>query len=339
MKKIFKEKQHLNTNYKINLVNNTEKLSKIKFVNPNIIHNRFDIKYDGDFSLLEVIYNEQTLYVPCHISDGECFIGVYMMDLDRFIFDKILEFIGKNSNTKIYKYHCIQLKFEHEKLYTGCHWLLSLPPTFEEFMQRFSSKTRYNRAREKKLLENSFNCEYIYYSKEQLTKELMETFLKLKNSMCVSKYAEKNQAEKLLSNFYHITDVYGIKINNKIAAIILYSAVDKESLYCENMSYDTQYAKYFIGNILYYYSIKELISKGFKNIYLGGGEHKYKENSKAVKTITSAGTIEKFSFKNSFKNFLKFIFSIRNENYKTVKCITILGLKIRIKKNKVHSNI
>ena len=52
----------------------------------------------------------------------------------------------------------------------------------------------------------------------------------------------------------------------------------------------SHFAKYGLGVMLYYHSIKNLIERGIKRVYLGGGHYDYKKNSKAK--ITSTSSIE-----------------------------------------------
>ena len=105
----------------------------------------------------------------------------------------------------------------------------------------------------------------------------------------------------------------------------LYSITSDKEAYLENLAYDINYSSYHIGNLVYYHGIEKLIERGFKRIYLGGGDYDYKRNSKAIQSLTKSGNI---SPENS--SLLKKIFEIKKT--KTHKIIKIIGIKIKFKK-------
>ncbi|MBQ9235366.1 MAG: hypothetical protein IJ184_02755 [Alphaproteobacteria bacterium] len=94
---------------KISIVPSDQKYEKVKLVQPNIIYNRFDIKYNGDFELLRVEYEKAVQYIAIHIhSDKKCYIGIYMTDLQQCVFDAIISFIKRKYGKKINKIHNIR---------------------------------------------------------------------------------------------------------------------------------------------------------------------------------------------------------------------------------------
>ena len=288
----------------IKLVDDFEKFEKIKNVKPNIIYNRFDIKFGNDFQLLEINFNNKTNYIAFFICDNTCFLGVTQIHITQSI----------NS---------------YRGLKTGIHWFLKLPDTFEKYNNLFSSKTRYNRNYYKKNLEKQYKCEWTHIKKEELTEALIEEFIKLKTEKMKS-YYENVDLKNFLTNYFCITDTYTLRANNKLIAIIFYSIIDKSTGYCENMAYDTSFSKLNVGNLLYYYSLEKLIARGINNIYLGGGKYKYKQNSKAICSQTYSGDITYFNFWDKLFSIKKFC-SGYTRNYQHY-IIHFLGIKIKIRK-------
>ena len=114
-------------------------------------------------------------------------------------------------------------------------------------------------------------------------------------------------------------------IDNHIKSVILYSIIDEHIAYCENLAYDLDFSKENIGNLLYYYSLKDLIRRGIRTVYLGGGNYDYKKNSKAIKSDTYSGRIYHFKWWQRI-----FYFYIENKPVKKLTLI-IFGIIIHYK--------
>ncbi len=309
----------------IELIKDDSKYEKVKLVVPNIKFNRCDICYGKDFELLKINYEGNEKYISFFQDGTTLHLGVYMVEIPQYVFDEIIQFLLKNK--KVYHIHMTQslnyLKGAKKKM----HWLLELPESWEDYLKQFSSKHKYNLRYYKKKLEQTYNCEWKYYSQHEISKKVIETFFDFKIAKEKEEaYSDLVNPEKYLdSDFNKITDAYVLYINNEIKSIVLYSIIDKKTAYCHNMAYDMEFSKYNIGNELYYYSIKDLIQKGIKKIYLGGGNYEYKRNSKAIKSDTYNGNI-------FLLNFWQKIFSVFCEK-KPEKRITlvIFGIKISFK--------
>lgn len=316
---------------KIELVDKEEKYQKIKLVKPNILFNRTDIKFNNNFELLKIQYKNKIKYLSFHIQGLYCYLGLYMMELDKKEYDAILKFIYKKFT--IDRFYIIQSLNKSKDVNKTVHWLLTLPDSQEEFNKKFSSRSRYNRRIKRKNLEKNYNCKFEHYHKSQLTESLLERFLKLKRNDYETAYSGIS-AKDLLSDFYGITDVYTLTINDNIAAYLLYSIYDNNEIYQVNLAYDHKYSKYSIGEMLYYYGIEEMIKRKIKRIYLGGGEYDYKANSKAIKTNTYEGYF-------TYTPLLRKIFSYKSQldnNGRLEKFIYFMGLKIYVQKSNLPTD-
>ena len=328
---IFQEKRYNVHKIKIDLVNKEEKYQKIKLVKPNILFNRADIKFNNDFELLQIQYKNKIKYLSFHIHGLYCYLGLYMMDLTKDEYNAILKFIYEKFS--IDRFYIIQSLNKSKDVNKTVHWLLTLPDSQEEFDKQFSSRSRYNRRSKRKKLEKNYNCKFEHYQKSQLTENLLEKFLVLKRNDYETAYSGISTKD-LLSDFYGITDVYTLTINDSIAAYLLYSIYDNHDAYQVNLAYDHQYSKYSIGEMLYYYGIEEMIKRKIKKVYLGGGEYDYKANSKAIKTNTYEGYF-------TYTPLLRKLFSYKSQldnNGRLEKFIYFMGLKIYIQKSKLPTN-
>ena len=322
---------------KISIVPVEEKYEKVKLVQPNIIYNRFDIKYNGDFEVLKIEYKKCIQYVAIHIhSNKKCYIGIYMTELEQCVFDKMISFITKKYGKKINKIHVTQGLIKNSNLENKMHWLLNLPDTVEEYWAQFSSQTRHVRRKRLSRMQNEYDVSFEHYEKHQINEQLITLFFKLKSQteddVCYN--TNEEGVTLFLSDFYHITDVYVIKINDKIEAMQLCSVTDKNDVYFENLTYNKEFSNYGLGMMAYYYAIEQLIERGYKRIYLGGGDYSYKKDSKAVKSETMSGDI----ILQKTEPIIKKIFNCRNS--KNHKIIIFLGVKIKLRrKEKSFSKI
>ena len=151
-----------------------EKFEKVKLVKPNIAFNRLDIKFENDFELLEIQYNSKIQYVTIHLAPYYCQLGVYMMELDKKVFDAMIKFIVKTF--KINRFYLVQSVNGNKQAIKSGHWLLSLPDTQEEFDKRFSSRTRYNRRIKRKNLEKDYDCKFTHHKISELDEKFFEDF-------------------------------------------------------------------------------------------------------------------------------------------------------------------
>lgn len=315
----------------ISIVDEKEKFEKVKLVEPNIIYNRFDIKYGGSFDVLKIVYNGTVQYISFHIDEKQyCFIGLYMTDIEQIVFDEMLKFLTKKFK-KIRRFKVTQSLANHPEMENKVCWVLTVPESVDNYWAQFSSKTRNTRRRKLKNFLKDNDAEFVYYSREDLTKEIIERFFELKAVTKTDIYYNITEegVNKMLSDFYNITDVYAIKINGKLEAILLYSITDDKCVYYENVTYNKEYSHYGIGLILYYYGMERLIERGFNKFYLGGGEYCYKKECKAIKYNTHTGIIK---VQRWHKNLLNFVFECVNSG--EYKNITILGIKLKFHKNK-----
>lgn len=308
---------------KISIIKRTERENYIDKVSPNIIGNRFDYMYGDDYDLLYVKDDKNVFILPLRVNGKNAKLGVYMTQIPEELFSKCIKFI-KNKYKKIEQINISQSLNNYNGLKNYMHWLLELPDTVEEFNSRFSSKTNYNRRYYKKKLTNDFNCEFKHYKGEEVTEEIANNFFRLKAMTKNIYYAQENCNINLFIH-RHITDVYAIYIDNKIAAMSLFSVIG-ELAYCENLAYDTQYLKYSIGSTVCLEGIKSLIGKGVKKIYFGGGEYKYKKDLKMIRTQTYDGKI----YINDCSNWF-FSKKIVADNNKVNYHFKILGIKINFK--------
>ena len=151
----------------IKLVDEKEKFEKVKLVKPHIIFNRLDVKFEKNFELLEINYKKKTFYVSFSLRPTYCYLGLYMVDIDKFVFNEIVNFIHKNFNVN--QFFLIQSLNGKKTCIKTIHSLVEFPETQKDFDKKFSSRSRYNRRIKRKNLEKDFECEFLYFDKSKTT--------------------------------------------------------------------------------------------------------------------------------------------------------------------------
>lgn len=241
---------------------------------PNVIHNRFDIKY-GSRSFVFVKSKDGRIYsVPLYIDEKykRICLGLYMRKLPDEIFSELIEFFFKK------KYSCIYIKgcmnSYEGKIKLTPHWSIDLPPTREELLARRSKKSRYNLRREERKLQERGVLEYKHWQKEDIPLENVTCYFHWKQITHGSDYM---MSEREYLQEYSVSDCYGITIDGKLISV-LFSCEQCPCAFFENFSYDKEYVDYSVGMLLYLYYLSQMIENGISTVYLGGGKHEYKKH-------------------------------------------------------------
>lgn len=314
-----------------------------KFVNktcPNVIWNRFDVRYDNKARVLYVIEDDNAYVIQFYINNHTCYLGVFMMPISADVFNTVLRFI-KRRFPSVYGFNIWQSLNNHAGLRPAPHWLLELPETWDEYNASFTSKSRNNRRNAKLKLESDFSdIKYEYYDADNFSDELANEFLRLKNQNKNFDHVYYASAQSIRNKFYSISDVFVMRHGTKIIAMITYSRIGNSvDCWCDNMAYDVDYIKYGIGTILYYHSIEQLIASGVRNIYLGGGEYAYKQNCHARRDETYIGEFRNMNLISYINWLLLHIFSIQTKYDYIVRTkrryVYLFGLRMRFPKRPI----
>jgi len=245
-----------------------------KALQTDCIKNRFDLYDTNDVG---VVYfhgeknEDNILYRKC---GKEIFLGMYLMYVPKeYIEEASCILFKKYSDVKKVKYVCGYTK-------VGCwekhnHYKVSLPETYLELENRLSKKNRYNINREKRIVEKNFGAYNVFeYVWPDIPKQIIEQYFHMKKLTHNKDYGMTT--EEYL-NCYCVSNVYVLKLEEKIAAILL-SCEQCENVYLENLSYDLKYSQYSPGKILYDEFLKIMIKKCKKAVFLAGGDLMYKKH-------------------------------------------------------------
>ena len=277
-------------------------------IQPNIFANRFDLR-NMDYKVIKVSTDNQTYYIEYAVHDISCDIGICLMNIEKEAFDEVLKYL-QNKYKNVVKFRFVHsLNSFSTQTPSGNHYILELDETFEQYLSHFSSKFRYNLKRERRLASENLNYKIKHYFQQEINVPLIEKMFVLKNTNDKCRF----KSAKEFIQTYLPTDLYAVEIDDEIVAIIVYSILDNNNCYCLSMAYDSKYARYSLGKLLYYYTIEDLISnKKIQKIYMGGGYHDYKAQAKCKIIPTYSGKIKKITAYNCL-NYLN------NKFFKTAK--------------------
>lgn len=256
--------------------------------NPDVIFNRFDLLYNSN-QYIYIVADAQQWTVPYKIEGNIAFLGLYLVEIPKNIFDELIHFIFQQ-NRHIHKIYLKRSRNNyHKHIRQGNHFRIELPDTFDSLLERLSKKGRYNYKREKRLLHNIGDVEYMHYDTQASLNNIVAVFFSFKYKTHGRDY--HMLPEEYVKN-YSVSDAYSMQVNGKIVAVLL-SCEQCECVFLENLSYDIEFEKYSVGFQIYVFFLSEMIKKERKHIFLGGGEYEYKKRFSSIEEITYDGYIYK----------------------------------------------
>lgn len=235
---------------------------------PDFIHNRFDL-YDENAKILSCGDYTVEVSVKGHVA---C-IGGWLSDISPDAAFAVSSHVFA-SDKKIFK-----VRIENAYRSFGIsekknHFRIELPSSESELESRLSSKGRYNIRREKRLLEQAFGEVVVReYTCKDVPDAVFSAYFKYKKSTHGTDYhLQKDEYVKK----YHVSNIYVLSAGETIMAVVL-SCEQCPVVYIENLTYNTEYAQFSPGQILYHEYLIALVRKGFREIFLECGDHDYKK--------------------------------------------------------------
>jgi hypothetical protein len=295
---------------------------------PNVILNRFDLLFGGDFELYCVNGEYVPVRIEEHISSkhiGPLYIkslyarlGIYLRDIGMDNLAGLLLFLYRK-----YKLTYIDVVHTYTAL-TGSdpapHWHIELPKTIEEFNASLSGNQRYNNRKHLKRINDELGGYIIKrYVVKEVSLEIMKKYFLWKCQRFKFRY-DKSPAEYLTEN--GITDVFvmfsGVEKQNEILAIG-FVCITQDNAFFDNFAFNVEYARYSVGTILFYQMIAALIEDKKQNFFLFGSEREYKRHANGIKTFTYSNRYwhpwcaSKKKLLSRLKYYMRYFFVLRNE--------------------------
>ena len=241
----------------------------ISEINPNFIYNRFDLFCDN-FVVLKAEREEEKHILEARIYDKYAELGIWKMQISNALLKEISNYLFQEyPNIGYTKFFFCNTEGKYKEVN---HFSIIFPDSTEEFLQRRSSKSRHRLNKQRHQVEREIGS--ITY-KEFRTENCPDYIIKhyniwKKRSHNIGKIEAQSYFHK-----YHVSDIYVLYFGDNIAAM-MFSCEQCPIVYLENFSFDIQYSRYSPGQQIYEYVMIRLIEKGFKQVFLAGGNYDYK---------------------------------------------------------------
>lgn len=260
----------------------------VKYDSDDLIYNRFDLIYSGNYEEETYEYNGKLYVVQTYINKGNAYINVWGKKFPEKLFGLIIDNIFLEHSdvlqiiiTKAYNNYRGEM-YETEDI------VLPLPESKDELLNLIKTKHRYNLRRNRARIEKILgDISTVNYTKGEIPDDIVNDFFKWKAETYGTNYelSEKAYLEK-----YHVTDCITVRAGDKPISILFYCKVNN-IVYLENLSYDRELQKFSPGFLGYEIMLEELIKQKCKRLYLGGGSYSYKRYFGTIVNIAYSGNI------------------------------------------------
>ncbi|WP_294144824.1 GNAT family N-acetyltransferase [uncultured Selenomonas sp.] len=244
-------------------------------IEPNMIYNRLDLIREEPSELLQVNVNGKMLYIPCCVVDNTAILGIWGTCLSMAQVQAVAQHIfARRSDVVAVSSRRVDLVNAPETFQRVNDFHIVLPDDPAELDQRVSSKMRYNLRREHRLVEKAYGAFSVDECRveDAEAEHLFEQYFSMKR---VTHGREYGMTMDEYIRTYYVSTIYTLRFGGRVAAIVL-SCEQGSSVYLENLTYDTAFAKLSPGSLLYNLYLKRLAEKGKRSLYLKGGSLAYK---------------------------------------------------------------
>jgi CelD/BcsL family acetyltransferase involved in cellulose biosynthesis len=173
--------------------------------------------------------------------------------------------------------------WEHEAHESESAPILSLPGSYDEFMQTLGRKNRHELRRKIRKLESLGQIHIERITESEKLSSSIKKFVSLHKASSPAKQ-EFWQKQGMTEFFYEIAHLFAsegwaelhmLYVGDKSIAALL-SFPYKDTLYFYNVAYDIEYSAYSPGFFLFDHAIKQAIAKSIKVVDFLRGREKYK---------------------------------------------------------------
>lgn len=261
-------------------------------IEPEVIFNRPDL-LNKNCILLRISHEGHNRYLFVEINDNDADVGSFLMSVtlaeakavNRYIFRKFKDI--KEINWKAVPFKLGVWKNTFQKV-------IDLPTDCDELKKRLTSKNRYNLRREQRLINERLGKFIFEVYENNVPPDLVESYFMLKN---ITHHCDYHMTPEEYQRVYCVSTAYVMRTEEEILAI-LFSCEQCDCVYFENFTYNTKYGSYSLGSIIYDYFLEQLVRKGKKSVFLGGGEYEYKKKYGSKEVHAYVCTIYRSGIKN-----------------------------------------
>ena len=206
---------------------------------------------------------------------------------------------------------CVNFKFCRNKpcvCHRVNHFRIEIPQSVEDLNSRLSRRFRYNLRHEKKLLTEAVGAiTFEEYNVQNFPDDLMTEYFRLKK---ITHNRDYHMTAQEYIDCYHVSNAYVLrKIDDGQIISMVLSCEQCPTAYIENITYDTAYAKYSPGIMVYTYFLEALIRKKYPEVFLMGGKLEYKRYYGSIEDNLYTGKI----YRSIWKRWVYYVYTMLKE--------------------------
>lgn len=252
-----------------------------------LIYNKPEGCESDNVKKVVITYGKLTYEIFYTIEKYKAAISVWMRSLPGTVLESLVDYIFK-TNKFVIK---IDINYSMTNCYNELNldnqWIVFLPDKSEEIFDRLNKKSRSNVNRKKRLLSESLGeLTYEEYT-EKIPDEIINQYFRWKAITHGTDY--RLTSEEYIRK-YHVTGGLALRAGDKVVAVLFYCR-SGDTVYLENLSYDSEFGKYSPGFILYEYFLERMTIVGQRTVFLGNGNQSYKTRFGAVEHMVYSGSV------------------------------------------------
>lgn len=253
----------------------------------NLIYNRFDIIYPDEYEEYVYPYFNQKYLLRCHVECDTADIDIWGREIPEEVFYTFIDDIFRRhpevrfikvEGSKNNYYECLEMI---RNVY------IDLPDIADKINERLSSKTLHTLERkERRLSEKQGGIAVKVYS-DNIPEKLIDNYFSWKKATHGTDY-NLSCIEYLKK--YHVTHALELVGGEKSIAVVFFCVCERTA-YLENLSFDSEVAKFSAGLIAYKRVLEWLSENGINRFYLGKEGQEYKNHFGSIKQDAYWGNV------------------------------------------------
>lgn len=263
--------------------------SPAKLTCTDYIYNRPDL-YTEHYETYQITYKGRKYVAEIDLDKKPAELCIRLSEFPRDAARMLCKYIFKQ-HPDLETITMQQVFFETGKAVPTNHFRIEFPETVEELTASLTHSRRKTIKRTRKILEEQYpDVEYIQYEgRENITDEVVEAYFKYK---LISHNRDYHMTPQQYLEYYHVTNSYVIKSAGRIIAVY-FDCEQCDIVNSENFSFDRDLPQLSLGLLLRDYSFQEMVKKGKKQVFLGGGSYNQKFLYNYTEDMTYTCTISR----------------------------------------------
>lgn len=257
-----------------------------KFDSDDLIYNRFDLIYGTENKSFQYSGTDEDYVIKAHCSGTEVTLDIWGKTFPQEIFNKVVADVF--SDRTVCSINVVRGGNPYQNFLEATNDIrVPLPGSAEELLGRVERRDRATIQRKKRWLDERIGNLEMKVFTEKIPDEIVDLYFQWKKTTHGTDY--HLQSQEYIQK-YHVTDALLLKAGETAVAVALFCQVDK-IVFFENFSYNVELKKYSPGLLMYEMFMEELIKRGCRYLYLGGGSYIYKKRFGAEEKTAYSGII------------------------------------------------